>query len=166
MKKPNFYTVLPATVRYDENLSDFEKIVMSEIVALANQTGYCYASNSYFAKVYNKSISTITRTISNLVKHGYIKIYIDKNFGNRRRIYIVLEKYFLMLKSDNAKKSIEHELRKNNFEIERSIVKNEFEGMGKSDEYNNTRYNTYLNKQDEVNIAELFNRIMMRSKRK
>ncbi len=71
-EKPGYYSVLPASVRYDEQLKANEKILYSEISALCNKTGYCYASNEYFSKLYHTEKETISRWISNLKKYGYI----------------------------------------------------------------------------------------------
>ena len=46
---PNYFGILPANVRYDKRLKPMEKILYTEITALANKKGYCYATNSYFA---------------------------------------------------------------------------------------------------------------------
>ncbi|GGI63810.1 helix-turn-helix domain-containing protein [Limosilactobacillus caviae] len=49
---PSYYTNIPAFVRYDEELLRKPKSILlyGEIVALSNQKGYCWASNSYFAE--------------------------------------------------------------------------------------------------------------------
>lgn len=168
MRQPNFYSVLPAHIRYSEVLSDFEKILFSEIVALANVLGYCYASNNYFAKVYKKSTRTISQAISKLAKYEYVKIAIDKENGNKRRIYVVLENYFKMIELNKKQQdSIYKKLELNNIELERSIEENVNTPMEENFQYNTTRYNTYINKQEEeVNVAELFNKIMQKWKRK
>lgn len=49
MENPGFYAILPASVRYDNRLKAAEKIFYAEITALSDQSGYCYAGNSYFA---------------------------------------------------------------------------------------------------------------------
>ena len=71
---PNFYAILPANIRYSKDLTDFQKILYSEISALTQANGYCYAKNSYFSKVFNKDIATISRHISKLVKLGFLSI--------------------------------------------------------------------------------------------
>ncbi len=43
--KPAFWAVLPAAVRYDEELPPNAKLLYAEISALTDQRGYCYASN-------------------------------------------------------------------------------------------------------------------------
>ena len=69
---PNYYAIIPAEIRYDSQLSANEKLMYGEITALANNTGECWASNAYFANLYNKDIRTITRWISHLIKLGFI----------------------------------------------------------------------------------------------
>ena len=46
--KKNYYAVIPAEVRYAKNLKANEKLMYGELTALANEKGYCYASNEYF----------------------------------------------------------------------------------------------------------------------
>ena len=52
MEKPNYFGILPANVRYDKNLKPMEKILYTEISSLTNKDGYCYATNSYFSRLY------------------------------------------------------------------------------------------------------------------
>jgi len=157
MKQPNFYSILPAHVRYSDILSDFEKILFSEIVALSNALGYCYASNTYFAKVYNKSTRTISQAINNLAKYDYIKIYIDVGNGNKRRLYVILENYFKMMKlSPSQRKSIYEKMDRTSTQISRGgIEENCDTPMEENCEYNNTSDNTN-NTTEVYDIKELF----------
>lgn len=81
MEKPNYYSVIPANVRYDKKLSANAKILYGEITALCNEKGISWASNEYFANLYGVSKSTITRWISELVNEKYIftKMFYKKN---------------------------------------------------------------------------------------
>lgn len=85
---PNYYSVLPAVVRYSKVLTDFEKILYSEVVSLSNAFGYCFASNSYFSRLYGKSIRTITSAIKKLEENDFITVEIKKDEGNKRYIYL------------------------------------------------------------------------------
>lgn len=76
METPNYYAIIPANVRYDKNLKANEKLLYGEITALCSKDGYCYANNSYFAKLYEVSNVSISSWISNLEKQGYIKTQI------------------------------------------------------------------------------------------
>jgi hypothetical protein len=86
-QQPSYYSILPAIVRYSKNLTFFQKILFSEITALANKDGYCSAGNGYFAEIYGMEEETISRAISKLAKEGTIKVFINKEAGNKRRIY-------------------------------------------------------------------------------
>lgn len=73
-EQPNYYSILIAPVRYDKRLSANEKILFSEITALCNTCGECWATNDYFAKLYDVTYQTVSGWVSNLKKHGYITV--------------------------------------------------------------------------------------------
>lgn len=88
----SYYSILPATVRYNEQLKPNEKLLYSEITALANKNGYCYAKNKYFANIYKVNNETVSRWLSHLQKLGFIQIEIKRNEKKEiiaRNIYIV-----------------------------------------------------------------------------
>ncbi len=76
---PSYYSILPAAVRYSKDLTDFQKILFSEITALANKDGYCSASNGYFAELYGKEPENISRHISKLESTGFLRRFVVKN---------------------------------------------------------------------------------------
>ena len=90
---PNYFGILPANVRYDKKLKPMEKILYTEITALANSKGYCYATNSYFANLYDVHKNTAGIWINNLEKLGYIKSRIIYETGTKnvkeRQLFIV-----------------------------------------------------------------------------
>lgn len=88
METPNFYAVIPASVRYDRNLKPNAKLLYGEITALCNKDGFCWAGNDYFAELYEVDQKTISRWISQLVNGNYISIQVLKNEGNKRKIFI------------------------------------------------------------------------------
>lgn len=77
--KVNYYSVIPATVRYDKRLKFAERLLYGEITALANSNGYCYAKNRYFAELYEVTPGTVSKWISHLQELGYIQVKIIKN---------------------------------------------------------------------------------------
>ena len=93
MEKPNYYGIIPATIRYDKRLKPMEKILYSEITALANTQGFCFASNSYFGKLYEVHKNTVGIWINNLVECGYLKVKMIYKENSKevleRRLYIV-----------------------------------------------------------------------------
>ena len=92
MERPGYYGILPASIRYNKNLKPMEKIMYSELTALSNKNGYCNATNSYFAELYEVGKNTVSLWISDLEKAGYIKTKLIYETGTKiikeRRIYI------------------------------------------------------------------------------
>lgn len=74
MEQPSYYTVIPALVRYDDDLLRKPKSILlyGEIAALSNQKGYCWANNSYFSKRLKVSGRMIQDYLDILVKKGYV----------------------------------------------------------------------------------------------
>jgi len=91
-ENPSYYSILTADVRYCKELSPQEKLLFSEITALTNFKGYCWATNNYFAELYGLSKDRISRQISNLAKHGFIDVQMIYVEGTKqikeRRIYL------------------------------------------------------------------------------
>ncbi len=90
--KKSYYAVIPASVRYDEKLPMGARMLYGELTALANEKGYCWATNSYFAELYNVTTTTISNWIAKLEKQGHIHREIIYKEGSKeieeRRIYI------------------------------------------------------------------------------
>lgn len=76
-EQPNYYSIIPATVRYDDNICPNAKLLYGEITALCNKQGFCWANNKYFADIYKTSIRTIQRWIEQLSQEGYILVNYD-----------------------------------------------------------------------------------------
>lgn len=87
---PGYYSITPATVRYDfARLSWFEIVLFGELTSMSTVYGYAFPSNKYLSELFSVNLSTITRALSNLSKCGHISIVIDHQNGNERRIFIV-----------------------------------------------------------------------------
>lgn len=70
----NYFAIIPAPVRYDKNVSPNAKLLYGEITSLTNEKGYCWASNNYFADLYQVSKNSISTWISQLQKAGHITV--------------------------------------------------------------------------------------------
>ena len=90
----SYYAIIPANVRYDEDLTPNAKLLYGEITALCNEKGYCWASNDYFAELYKTSTRTISRWIKQLISKGYIISNLIYRKGTKeveqRHLYISL----------------------------------------------------------------------------
>lgn len=87
-EKPSFYAILPADVRYAEDLTSLQKILYAEITALTNKEWYCYAGNSYFAELYKKDPTRVSKTISDMQKKWYLQVSRENESWFVRRIYV------------------------------------------------------------------------------
>ncbi|MCL2859364.1 MAG: helix-turn-helix domain-containing protein [Oscillospiraceae bacterium] len=91
-KQPSYYAIMPSFIRYDNRLNNSEKIIYTEITALTNKNGYCFATNRYFSELYGVSKRSISRWIAKLEKYNYIRTEIVNREVMelpQRRIYIV-----------------------------------------------------------------------------
>ena len=82
--KPNYYAIIPASVRYDERLPPNAKLLYGEITALCNKEGRCWASNNYFAELYGMTKKSISRLIQQLHVFGYIEMTVEYKEGTRQ----------------------------------------------------------------------------------
>jgi len=91
--KKSYCAIIPAEVRYDEELPPNAKLLYGEITSLCNEKGYCWATNQYFADLYKVSKITVSRWISTLYKKGYIAVETLYKEGTKeiieRHLYIV-----------------------------------------------------------------------------
>lgn len=68
----SYYAIIPANVRYDNEITANAKLIYGEITALCNEKGYCWASNSYFADLYQVTTKSVSKWINQLIDKKYI----------------------------------------------------------------------------------------------
>lgn len=83
------FIITPRILFRDKNLSRTDIDVLSLIISLALNKGYCYATNDYLKEYINSSERTINYSLSKLKKLDYI---IVKSENSKRRIYLNIEK--------------------------------------------------------------------------
>ena len=91
-EQPSYYAILTADVRYSKMLKPNEKLLFAEITALTNMNGQCFATNKYFAGLYDVSVETVSRWVSHLEKLGFIKRTIKYKEGSKQ-----IDKRFISL---------------------------------------------------------------------
>ena len=88
---PGYTALLPPAVRYDQELRPAAKLLYAEISAMADVTGFCWASNRYLGALLGLAKRTVTELLAQLEARGYIMIETlrnEKNEVTERRLYI------------------------------------------------------------------------------
>ncbi len=88
--KIGYYAIIPSTILFNEKIKSNEKLLYAVITVLSNKEGYCYASNSYLARLLNAQPHTISKWVSHLKELGFVCLDIIKNDKGeiiQRRIY-------------------------------------------------------------------------------
>ncbi|AMC94238.1 hypothetical protein AOC36_09655 [Erysipelothrix larvae] len=155
---PSYYSVTPADVRYDNRLTDSEKLLYSEITALTQSSGECWATNEYFANLYDVHITTISRRIANLKKYGYIDVVMIYK-QNKKQI----EKRIIRIANTYTQDCLGGISRNANTPISRNAKENN------TSNYNNTSINnnTKVEKQDFTgHMNEFWSEYPRKEKRK
>ena len=87
-----FIGYIPATIRYDQELSPRDKLIYCEITATLDKDGICTKNNIHFANTTGCTKSTVSASMTKLRERGYISIVIEKDQESQkfRKRYIVL----------------------------------------------------------------------------
>jgi DnaD/phage-associated family protein len=161
-EKPNYFAIIPATVRYDNNLKANEKLLYGEITALCNKEGFCWATNKYFADLYDVENETISRWITNLINNNYLDVQYQND--NRRLLIIksipidqkintlLIKKSNIIIKDNNTYNNKEE----NNIK-EESIFDYYQQEIGQLSPNQYELINSYIDKYGEDKIKEAIN---------
>ena len=155
MEKPSYYSILTAEVRYDNNLTDSEKLLFAEITSLSNKYGYCTASNNYFAKLYDVSKVTVSRRISSLRDNGYLHVELIKE-GNeikQRQLYPLSNVNRPIIKNDNTpiNRNDKTPIIKNDKENNTSINNTSMNSVGEKQQVDNSKpKDKKINDKDQI----------------
>ncbi len=108
MEKPSYYATLSAEVRYDNRLRPNVKLLYAEITALCNMNRQCFASNSYFSKLYGKSKTSISQWINQLVEFNYISIHYTYKKGTK-----CIDKRYISILNGGIKENLNTPIKEN-----------------------------------------------------
>lgn len=79
----NKYISIPSKVYLDRNLPP-RTVLLYGFIAALQKDGSCWANNHFFSERLGVSKDCISRSISQLIKHGYVCVSCDPNNGRRR----------------------------------------------------------------------------------
>lgn len=81
---------IPLELLKIKDLKHQELILLSMISNLQNEKG-CYASNKYLGNILNLSKGRVSCIINSLKNRGYIRSFINKDKGNVRRLFCLID---------------------------------------------------------------------------
>lgn len=86
MKREFTGAFIPAKIWLDESMTPAEKMLLGEIKALSENTGWCNANNAHFAKWLHCTPQNVSMYISRLSKNGYVELKYEneKTFAGRK----------------------------------------------------------------------------------
>lgn len=91
MSDKNYWITIPAKVRQDNDLPYGARLLYGEINTLSQQTGKCWATNGYFADIYNVDRRTVTNWLKELRDKRYIAVEMEREDDSPviKRRYII-----------------------------------------------------------------------------
>ena len=144
---------MPSEILINNKLSDKEKIILSMIIYLSKDKGYCFATNNYFSDILNVTVVSISRIINSLKKKNYIKINMNyksnsKEIENRQIIPLkeVMNRYYkncgyTINKNDKTNyQNCKIPINTNDKDIKRNIKNKKYIGREYSEEFLNGLY--------------------------
>jgi hypothetical protein len=111
-ENPNYYAIIPANVRY-ANITPNAKLLYGEITALCNKSGYCFATNNYFAELYGVSKVSISKWINELIDNFFIESEIVYKEGTKEILNRYLRIVYYPIK-EKLNTPIKENLKENN----------------------------------------------------
>lgn len=152
----SYYAIIPANVRYDNELTPNAKLLYGEITALCDDKGYCWARNEYFSKLYDVSEVSISKWVNSLIKKGYIQsemIYKDN------KTYRLLTIVYDGLK-EKLNTPIEEKLKHNNTSSNNTLKEINKESFSEEDValWFSKVYEIYPRKVSKIKAKEMFER--------
>ena len=144
---------IPAEILLDKKLADKEKTILSMIMYLSKDKGYCFATNNYFSDILNVTVVSISRIINSLKKKSYIKINMNyksnsKEIENRQIIPLkeAMNRYYqncgyTINKNDKTDyQNYKMPINSNDKDIKKNIKNKKYIGREYSEKFLNSLY--------------------------
>ena len=150
---------IPAEILLNEDLSDKEKIILSMILYLSEESKSCFASNKYIANIVNVTHERVSKIISALKDKGYVSVKLkyktDSKEIEERQITPIVENI------NRYSQDVQEGTQKNNYsdshkqpypidEKDKDIINNiKNKNNYNKQNYNQTKYTPYINEGSE-----------------
>lgn len=109
------YTVIPNKIKTDSNISYLSRFILGDIISFSNVSS-CYASNKYFADMYQVSERRVEQCIKELCDNGYVHTVYNRK--TRKRFTSPTPKCHANMKKYVVKEISEQELQ----DYQRSVL--------------------------------------------
>lgn len=133
---------IPAEILLNNDLSYKEKIVLSMVLYLSDDTGSCFASNKYIASIVNVTSDRVSKIVSSLKDKGYVDVNLKYKIDTKE-----IEERQIIPIAENINRYSEKDLKgigKNNY----SDSPKELHPIGENDEDIRKSYNKLKDKED------------------
>ena len=133
---------IPAEILLNADLSDKEKIVLSMILYLSDDTGRCFASNKYIASIVNVTSDRVSKIVSSLKDKGYVDVNLKYKIDTKE-----IEERQIIPIAENINRYSEKDLKgigKNNY----SGSQKQLHPIGENDKDIRKSYNKLKDKED------------------
>ncbi len=144
----NYYAVIPANVRYDEELPPNAKLLYGEITALCNQNGYCWASNKYFSELYGVSKVSISKWVKALEERGYITTELKCREGTKE-----IEHRYITILNEGIKEKFNTPIKE---KFKENITSSFNTTLNKKKERKKSGYDEILSSIEDTSLRELY----------
>lgn len=102
----NKYATITYQVLAAKDITSTQKLLIAMISNLSNQRGYCYATNNYLAEVLNINPGTVSQSISDLEKKGYLGRIIYFKPGTKE----IEQRFLTIIEKDYSAPSISEDI--------------------------------------------------------
>lgn len=141
---------IPKDILLIKELSDKEKIVLSIVLCLSTELGFCFCSNRYLSKILGITINRTSKIVSSLKDKGFINVTLnydeEKNYIKSRELKLTDKLLKGIVKNNNTYGQ----------KRQYPIVKNDYDIINKYKKIYNNRLNFEQRKYTKEEIEKLY----------